>query len=152
MLLILLYCITGFHILLIPCIRIVYKYKHGKKKSTTEEYAFSILNLYAMALLTCLPLPFYNVLMSFAFCDNTQPIMRNFVCYEGIYYLHFSTAVLGMILLSIFSVICNLIYIRTSPCSTAPFASPPTKLNIIKWVYKVAIMLFYTISQDGHLG
>jgi len=101
-LLIMLYLVAGFHLLLIPCIYVVYKYTHGKKKTTIEYQAFTILNFYAIASITCLPLPFYNVLLAFIFCDSNQPITANFQCYQGIYYLHFVTAIIGMILLSLF--------------------------------------------------
>ena len=78
--------------------------------------------------------------------------MANFQCYQGIYYIHFGTAILGTLLLTLFVFFFNVIYIQTSFCSTVPFAAPPTKFNVIKLTYKIIITLFFTIVQNGHLG
>ena len=93
--LIFMYITLVVHLLVIICIYIAYNYVHGKKKTSTQDYVFSILNLYGVASRTILPIPAYNLFFAFIFCDKTSPIHQNFQCFSGTYYIHFGSALLA---------------------------------------------------------
>lgn len=144
-----LYVTFVVHIFLIICIYIAYKFEHGKKKTTTQDYAFSILNLYAVASRTILPIPLYNLFLAFLVCETGSPIHSEFTCYQGIYYLHFFVALIGFILVVIFSFICALIYMDTYLNSVIPFASPPNKIPLFKLCIKIWLIVYKSFYWDS---
>ena len=121
-LLVALYFFVFLHIFLIICIYIAYNFVHGKKKTTSQDYSFAILNLYGVASRTILPIPLYNLFFGFLICHNNSPIHREFTCYSGMYYAHFGVALLGIFLLTLFTFTCALLYMDAYLNSTIPFA------------------------------
>jgi hypothetical protein len=150
--LIILYSALFVHLAVIPLISECYYYKHGTKKSAFQDYSFQIMNMYAIMSITILPIPLYNIFMAIVFCDPNSPITRNFQCYEGIYYLHFGAAILGLVLLSILSILNCIVYIEINHSSQKPFASPSSRLNIMKLFMKILIVEYFTIFFQSKLA
>ena len=116
------------------------------------DYTFKILNFYIVTLTSITFIPFLNVFIGIIFCNPNSPITRNFECYEQFYYIHLTVAILGIIILILFSIICGLLYIDTNITSNIPFASPPSKLGLFKLFIKAALVIYYTILFDSSFG
>ena len=147
-----LYAAFLLQILILPLFYVTYFYKHGTKKTTIQDYSFKALNLYAILSITILPIPMYNIFLAFIFCNEQSPITQNFTCYVGFYYLHAACAMLGCLLLSINTILNCIIYIETNHSSTKPFAAPPSRLNIIKLLFKILIVLYFVLFFNGRFG
>ena len=68
-------------------------------------------------------MPMYNIFMTTLACKK-EFVVKEGECYDGIYFLHFTVALFGIISLLVLSTTGTLIYIDLNPNSTIPFASP----------------------------
>jgi hypothetical protein len=107
-----------------------------------------LLNFTALMTVTVFTVPFYNVLMSILMCYKDSPVSKDFKCYEGTYYIHFSFACLGMVIMVLFSLIFSLLYIDQNPCSQHPFAGPQSRLSIFRLFLKISIPLYFLIDYQ----
>ena len=150
---ILIFLYTAFSFLIIILIVIIFcSIKQDKglvKNSALVTYSMKILNFFAIAITTIFTLPFYNIFFSVIVCYNDSPISKNFQCYEGTYYIHFTVALIGLFLLVVFSVIFTMLYIDLNPCSQLPFAGPQSYLNQFRLIIKIVIPLWFIIDYKG---
>ena len=73
----------------------------------------------------------------------------NLECYTGLYYIHFTIAIIGIIIFLLFSTLFTTLYIDLNPYSAFPFAGPETKLNLILMFMKCFIPLWFIVFYDG---
>ena len=66
---------------------------------------------------TILTIPFFNILITTIYCSSDSMITQNMNCYQGIYFLHLSIAILGLILVFFLSWLFTILYIDLNPNS-----------------------------------
>jgi hypothetical protein len=120
--------------------------RNHKKTSTILAYSLKILSVYGLLLNTVFALPFYNIFIATLFCSTDDNIHGSLVCFEGAYFAHLVVAIVGLIILLFTSVLFNMLYIDLNPCSVIPFASPQSRLNLLRLALKVALAIFITVD------
>lgn len=122
---------------------ITYKILKSKRKSSTFlTYSLKIFSLYALFTNTIISIPFFDILINAVYCTKEDLVHRNIECYTGLYFLHMACAIISFILMLVFSLLFNLLYVDLNPNSTIPFASPQSKINLFKLGLK-ALLPFY---------
>ena len=120
--------------------------RYKKKTSTFLTYSLKIFSLYALLLNTILTIPFFEIFIGTIFCNSDDNIHANMVCYSGLYFLHLTIAIFGMIFLISFTLMFTLLYIDINPNSTIPFAAPQSKLNLLKLIIKFLLPLYIVVD------
>ena len=137
--------------ILLLFIFIVFKNQQSKKKvSAVFAYSVKILSFFALLINTILAFPLMSVFLSAIFCFENDNIHGNLTCYDGIYFLHLIIGVLGLLLFLIFSIMFILLFADLNPWSTVPFASPQSRLPLIRLVLKLILVLYFTL--DFHVS
>ncbi|EAR83936.2 PAS domain S-box protein (macronuclear) [Tetrahymena thermophila SB210] len=121
--------------------------KKQQKSTTFSLYCIKLLSLYAILLTTVGFLPFFNASISVIYCTDT-----NMNCYSGLFFVHFSIAILSLILLLAQTILYIQLFIDLNPCSHLPFAAPQNKINFIKLVIKAILPLYTSLDKNGSLG
>ena len=79
---------------------------------------------YTILITTVGAIPLYDVFMRVLYCNGGLLISVE-ECYSlGMFYLHFVVALVGIIILIIFSMIVASILVELNPLSAIPYASP----------------------------
>ena len=94
------------------------------KASNFLTYGIKLLSTYGLLLNTIFALPFYNIFIAFIYCNSESGIHRNISCYQGLYYIHFICAILGIIFLVILTLFFTVLFIDLNPNGEIPFAGP----------------------------
>ncbi|KAL4459259.1 hypothetical protein ABPG73_001296 [Tetrahymena malaccensis] len=121
--------------------------KKQQKSTTFSLYCIKLLSLYAILLTTVGFLPFLNASISVIYCTDS-----NMNCYSGLFFVHFSIAIISLILLLAQTILYIQLFIDLNPCSHLPFAAPQNKINFIKLVIKAILPLYTSLDQKGSLG
>lgn len=119
---------------------------YQKKSSTLTTYALKVLSLFVLLLNTVLTIPFVDMFLVTIYCDDADFIGGERVCYSGIYWLHFTFSLFGLILLLIMLPLSNLLYIDLNPCSSTPFAAPQWKNDLFKLALKFALPIYWVFD------
>lgn len=103
------------------------------------------MNYYAVLIITISTIPIYNIFIAVIFCfdDSRIPISMN--CYEGVYFIHFTVALIGLMVFLAIAIIISLFYIDTNLASKLPFASPSSKFNVFRLFLKLVITSYYLL-------
>jgi hypothetical protein len=151
---IILYIVFGLMLFVLLLVAgVIYKISTSKKTTSTFlTYSIKILSLFALLLTSIATLPFYNIFISFIYCNSNNPASAAFTCYSGIYFLHLIIAVVGIILLTAYSLMFTMLYIDLNPSSAIPFAAPQSRLNLYRLVLKVLILVYVIIDFKGTLA
>ena len=117
-----------------------------KKSSSFISYSYKVLSLFALFCNTILTIPFFDSFFAVIFCHSDSILHKSLNCYSGIYFLHLSFAIIGLLILCFFTIIFSLLYIDLNPNSNIPFASPLSKTNFLKLFIKICIPLYFAID------
>ena len=140
-------------LMLFLVILITYKSVNSKKKSSTiMTYSLRIFSFYGLLLTTITTIPFYNIFISIIYCNKESPISSGFECYTGLYYIHLSAAIIGCIILFVFSLVFTMLYIDLNPNSKIPFAAPQSRINLFRLLIKILLPLNFTVFFKGDLN
>ena len=120
--------------------------KSKKKSSTMVTYSLKILSSYMLLMSTVFALPVFNIYLSSLICFDEDFIHGDVKCYEGIYFLHLVIAIIGFIIHFVTMILATSFYIDLNPWSTVPFAAPQSKINLLKVLTKIAIVLYIVID------
>ena len=150
----LLYVTFGIMILvLLLMIGVMFMISREKKStSTLLTYAIKILSLFAIILTTIGTVPFLNAFVAILYCVSSASASVNFQCYQGIYFLHVALSVIGLILLIIYSIVFNMLYIDLNPSSTIPFAAPQSRIGLYRLLLKTIIIIYIVTDYSGSLA
>ena len=94
------------------------------KASNFLTYGIKLLSTYGLLLNTIFSLPFYNIFIAVIYCNDESEIDKNITCYQGMYYIHFICAILGIIFLIILTLFFTILFIDLNPNGEIPFAAP----------------------------
>ncbi|EAR83935.1 PAS domain S-box protein (macronuclear) [Tetrahymena thermophila SB210] len=124
----------------------------NKKSSTFSSYVTKLLSIYGILINTIAFIPFFNIFIQTLYCSTSIQTGQNLNCYNGIYFVHFSLAVLGMILLLLFTVLFLRLYIDLNPCSTLPFAQPQSQTSLVRTVLKILLPMYTTFDPNANIA
>lgn len=96
--------------------------------------------------MTVLTIPFANAFFAAFYCNSEDEIHGGLECYAGIYWLHLILAVLGFMLYLLLCTLYSLLYADINPNSTIPFASPQTRIGLLKFILKLALPLYTVLD------
>ncbi|EAR98621.2 PAS domain S-box protein (macronuclear) [Tetrahymena thermophila SB210] len=120
-----------------------------KKNSTFLSYGIKILATYGLLVTTIIPLPFFNSFLATLICSVDSPYTQNMNCYSGLYFLHLTIAIIGMLIFIFLCLVFTFMFIDMNPSSVIPFASPQTLMPLIKLGMKVLLPFYVTIDYGG---
>ena len=130
------------------CITAIKLQYSSKKSSTILTYSLRIISVYALLINTILTIPFFNSFFAVIYCSRNSPIHKNLDCYNGLYFLHLSMAILGLIIFISFSLLFTFLYIDLNPNSSIPFACSQSQTILFKLFLKFILPLYSTIDYD----
>jgi hypothetical protein len=76
-----------------------------------------ILSLFGLLINTVITLPFFNSFIVYLICKEELSIHLDSGCYSGIYFVHFSFAIISLIFYFILCLIFILLFIDLNPSS-----------------------------------
>ncbi|KAL4450352.1 hypothetical protein ABPG74_009058 [Tetrahymena malaccensis] len=120
-----------------------------KKNSTFLSYGVKFLATYGLLVTTIIPLPFFNSYLATLMCSVDSPYTANLTCYSGLYFLHLTIAVIGMMIFIFLCLVFTFMFIDMNPSSSIPFASPQTLMPLIKLGMKFLLPLYVTVDYGG---
>jgi len=91
-------------------------------------------------------LPIFQICLSFIIC-NAQ-MSKNFTCFERIYFLHFSIALISLLFHISNSFLYYLFYSNPNPFSLNPFAVPFNRQAFIRPALKFILPLYSILAID----
>ncbi len=109
-------------------------------------YLPKIMNVYAILITTVISLPLFDIFFNAIICRDDDHTNGNIACYQGIYWLHFLSGLLGLIMHSIISIGISILFIDLNPHSNSPFAAPKSRINLLKLALKAALPLYIYID------
>ncbi len=125
----------------------------NQTNSSTLDYLLKALSGYNLLLTTILAFPFFHICMATFICRDDDDKHGDMECYKGIYFLHIVVALIGMVFLLITTYIFGLLSLDLNPWSKVPYAAPGSKVNVIKLVFKILIVLYinldYKVTFEG---
>lgn len=122
--------------------------RSNKKTSTVLAYSLKFLSIYGILLNTILAFPFYNIFIGALYCNSSDKIHGTLTCYSGQYWGHFAVGLIGIFVLLFTSFLFNILYIDLNPRSNIPFAAPQSRLNLLRMVLKIAVIIYTVIDQS----
>ena len=134
--------------MLITC-QILY---NKKKTSTFVTYSVKFLSLYAVLLQTILTIPFAEVFFAAFYCQNDDNIHGGTTCYSGIYFLYLAIGIIGFILFIGLQILYSLLYADINPASPIPFASPQSRVGLLKLLLKLALPLYFILDYQVQIS
>ena len=127
-----------------------------KKSSTIVTYSLKVLSAMNILMSTVFSIPIFNIYLSSIICFDKDKIHTNVQCYQGIYFLHLATGILGLIISLIWFLMLTALYIDLNPWSTLPFAAPRSKLPLLRLLLKLVVIIYiildYNVSNYFLLG
>lgn len=126
----------------------IYLDQTKRKTSIKLKYLLRILSILGMLVNPVFALPLFHVFILGIVCDEQDGFHGTLSCYEGVYFLHLTVAIIGLLMTIIISLLCNFLYIEISPFSKLPFAGPisTSRIGIAKLLLKIAIALYITLD------
>ena len=135
--------------MLIILIFISWKVTQKKKNASTFlTYSLKIFSLYELLLNTIATIPLFNVFFATFECNSSDPIHDGTSCYQGIYFMHLTAGIIGLILILFFIFMSTLLYVEINPNPAIPFAAPQSRLGLIKLMLKIALPLYILMDYN----
>jgi len=119
---------------------------HRKSNSTFLNYSMKVLNTYNFLLTTILTFPFYFPLLALLACSSEDKNTSGFACFEGTFYIHFTLAIVGFIILLGTTLLLTLLSVDLNPWSKTPFAAPKSRLNLAKLLLKISVSVYFALD------
>jgi len=120
--------------------------KPNALKSRGERVAVSFVFFSAMMIGFVLALPIFHIYLAVLVCNDESKVRGDLVCYEGIYFLHFIVALLG-IAIQMFIAIPSILYsCDLNPFSSAPYASTQNRPLLYRLYMKLLLPLFLVLT------
>lgn len=119
-----------------------------KKSSTFLTYSIKLFSLYAALLPTIFTIPFAQVFFATFFCKEDDNVHGDIECYTGLYWLHLIIGAIGFIFFIVLCLLFSLLYAEINPISNIPFASPQTRIGLIKLLFKLALPLYIVLDYQ----
>lgn len=86
-------------IMLLLIITVTYKVVQNRKNtSTLFLYTVKFCSIFFVCLNSILSLPFFNIFVATLYCNDKAPFSQGFTCYEGLYFLHISISLIGLLI------------------------------------------------------
>lgn len=124
--------------------------RNKKKTSTFTTYSIKFLSLYAVLVQTILTIPFAEVFYTSFYCQDGDSIHGTTECYSGLYFLYLAIGIIGFILYLTLIILYSLLYADINPSSTIPFASPQSRIGLLKLILKLALPLYFVLDTKVH--
>lgn len=122
--------------------------KSKKKASTLVTYTLKLFGLYVLLCNTILGIPFFNAFFSALHCKPHDIIHDSMTCYSGIYWLHLTIGIIGLIMYLGIDFLFQALFVELNPCSSTPFACPATKIGYCKLAFKIALPLYIVADYE----
>jgi len=91
-------------------------------ETSVTKSAIKVLAIFSVLINTVLTIPLYTSFENVIFCNKNSPLNNGIDCYKGSNIINMLVAIIGIILLTTFSIIINQIMIEINPNSTISFA------------------------------
>jgi ABC-type transport system involved in cytochrome c biogenesis permease subunit len=114
-------------------------------------YALKVLSSYMLLMSTVFALPIFNIYLSSLICFDEDSIHGDEQCYQGIYFLHLIVAIIGFVIHFVTMILATSFYIDLNPWSTVPFASPQSKINLVKVLIKIGVVLYIILDYKKNI-
>lgn len=124
-------------------------FKRNRQKISRNMYIFlKISSIVAIIVNTFLVLPLCHLYFSVLICYDDNRIYEGLECFEGTHILHSFVSILGLLMLTISSVIFSLLFIDMNPFSSFPLSAPHSRIPFYKFCLKFLLPLYSILSPD----
>lgn len=93
-----------------------------------------------------LGVPLFQIYLTVLVCVKEREAYGDLVCYQGMYFLHFVVAFIGIIMHLVISISCNLYHSDLNPFSKAPCATVHSRPQLYRLWVKLTIVLLALLT------
>lgn len=116
------------------------------KMSKIKVKIIQIVNISNGLINAVFSLPIFHICIAFLICSQNRNMSRDFVCYKGIYFLHFSIALISLLTHILNACLSHLFYLDPNPFSNHPYAIPFTRHHFIKPILKILLPTYSLLT------